>query len=474
MMTDNDHQMLRCFDPWQGLVISYNRRSWVNCCVYADISDVWRGDFPDLQAAWNSPWFQRLRTKVASGELKGTGCKGCIMLRQQSVPQPYTPADGTPIQIDNLALAAKHWKAGDAILKSAPAELFFTFTAACNLRCVMCSQEDIREYEKYPDLCAEHLLTQEDVIEKALRVRVSGGEPLISRECVAFIQGFARNKRFRHTCLSIVSNGLLLNNVLDVLRQLEKVELIISADGVGVAYEKVRRGGNWEKLKANIDAFLHLKQVLKKQRWGLSFNYIVMRDTLPCLPEFLEFALARDIDKVCLMGLDPTRNTFKQDIYRNPTALAAVPEWKKIIGAAVQVCASYQHTELIHTLTSLKDRLEQVREVDQSVYACADPINLLKADNIRGKRVLIWGTGGYYRQHFAEWIKDHKNMVSYLGFVDNDDSKWDSRCEGFVIHSPTEVVDLKPDMIILAVTRQFRDIIRDQIRHELGVHTTVI
>lgn len=465
--------MKRCFDPWRGLVVSYNHRSWVNCCVYAGVSDVW-DDTPDIRTLWNTPWFQILREEMASGKLKRSGCIGCNMLNDGLVPQPQLLGGLTAEQEENARLAATHWKNGDTVLESTPMELFLTFTAACNLKCIMCSQEDVRAVEKYSDLNADVFLEQEDVLKRALKVWVSGGEPLVSRECVRFIKEFADKKQFRNTCLSIVTNGLLLESVLDDFAKLNKLELIISSDGMGAAYEVIRKGGKWESLRNNIDNFIKLRNELNRPGWTLSINYIVMRETLPCLPEFLEFALSRGIDKVLPMGLDPTRETFEQDIYRNPEALAAVPGWKDILEQAIAVCNSYGNADIAAAIENIRMTLGNVKEVDKSVYPSSDPMSLLNSAVIRNKKILVWGTGGHYRSHYANWVRESREVSGSIQFVDNDDSKWGSIVDGCLVYSPDKIASLEPDLIVLAVTRQFRDVIRDQIVNDLRIEADLI
>ncbi|MEF2232207.1 MAG: hypothetical protein V3571_14840 [Pseudodesulfovibrio sp.] len=121
------------------------------------------------------------------------------------------------------------------------------------------------------------------------------------------------------------------------------------------------------------------------------------------------------------------------------------------------VCWDNGSTEDILFFTARKHRdaapstrfLEKPYEVLSRALA-QTPGDLL--DAVRGKRVVIWGTGGNYADNFRDPLTAGNLGFECLGFVDNDAAKWGKTLDGFPIHPVSRLGDGDVDAVIIAST----------------------
>ena len=146
-----------------------------------------------------------------------------------------------------------------------PQYIRIEITNACNLKCKMCfhSMEADKKFkkgfiqkklfEKIVDQLAKYPEAKDAYF--ALHI---GGEPLLHKDIIYFIQYSCRNG-FKPV---LVTNGTLLtaDNSKDLVRSgLYKIEF--SFEGFDKeTYESYRVGSNFEKVKTNIDSFLEINK----------------------------------------------------------------------------------------------------------------------------------------------------------------------------------------------------------------------
>ena len=63
---------------------------------------------------------------------------------------------------------------------------------------------------------------------------------------------------------------------------------------------------------------------------------------------------------------------------------------------------------------------------------------------------MIWGTGGYYREHYAQLIQNQGRGFSVLGFIDNDSTKWDTQCDGLPVYAPSYLGEVEVDAVLIS------------------------
>ena len=134
--------------------------------------------------------------------------------------------------------------------------LRLSVTDRCNLRCAYCMPP-----EGVPPRTHDEILSYEELLTFAAaavaagitRVRVTGGEPLVRRGFVGFIERLAALPGL--TDLSLTTNGLLLPTYAAELRSAGLMRVNVSIDSLDAArYAAITRGGSLEAALAGLDA----------------------------------------------------------------------------------------------------------------------------------------------------------------------------------------------------------------------------
>lgn len=69
---------------------------------------------------------------------------------------------------------------------------------------------------------------------------------------------------------------------------------------------------------------------------------------------------------------------------------------------------------------------------------------------LEGKKVAIWGTGGYYKKHFREYVASNKDKHDFVGLFDSDKAKHGTQLDGMTVFSPEKLKELDIDVIAIA------------------------
>ncbi len=105
---------------------------------------------------------------------------------------------------------------------------------ACNLACTGCGR--IREYR---DVIDRRLTVDESLA--AVRasgapiVSISGGEPLLHEQIGELVRAIAADRRFMYLC----TNGLLLQEKLDLLEPSQRLAFVVHLDGTEEAHDRI-------------------------------------------------------------------------------------------------------------------------------------------------------------------------------------------------------------------------------------------
>jgi radical SAM protein with 4Fe4S-binding SPASM domain len=164
----------------------------------------------------------------------------------------------------NIALAQLEKIFGKSELRSFPYFIKIEPTNKCNLKCAGCIHAADRADQsfKHGDIDMETFKKIVDKLDKYL-VKVSlyyEGEPLL-HPSIAEMAGYLSSKRIA----SVISTNFnyLPDSLAEELVKKKLTHLIISLDGYDrQSYESYRRGGDWEKVLANIKKLQAVKKRL--------------------------------------------------------------------------------------------------------------------------------------------------------------------------------------------------------------------
>ena len=136
--------------------------------------------------------------------------------------------------------------------------LRISVTDRCNLRCRYCMPE-----EGIPLISHQDILTYEEILrivrvfasQGISKVRLTGGEPLVRKGIVDFIARLSQIKEIKD--LSLTTNGLLLKNLAEVLKQAGLKRVNISLDSLKrERFYQITRRDDFERVWKGIEEAL--------------------------------------------------------------------------------------------------------------------------------------------------------------------------------------------------------------------------
>lgn len=148
--------------------------------------------------------------------------------------------------------------------------LDMAFSNNCNLRCRQCGPYCSTSWYQDADLMTrprpkheERVFRDNEELERNLkphiptlkRIFISGGEPLLDRQHIPFLQ-FLQREKCELIHLFYNSNmcwdGELPDQAIEIWKYFPKVTLGMSLDGSGTQFELLRKNGRWEAVLANL------------------------------------------------------------------------------------------------------------------------------------------------------------------------------------------------------------------------------
>jgi len=180
-----------------------------------------------------------------------------------------------------------------------PLEIGIEIINVCNLRCIMCPYEDMITKKTRP-IGKMSLVLFKKIIDEitpfAELAYLHGiGEPLLHPQIFKFIT-YAKNKGIR---VGISTNATLLDKTKSKkLLGLGIDYLILAMDGATKeTYEKIRIGGDFERVEKNIKHFLQLKKKRKKGPFVV-IQFITLPENKKEISLFLKKWQGRGVDVV--------------------------------------------------------------------------------------------------------------------------------------------------------------------------------
>jgi len=188
-----------------------------------------------------------------------------------------------------------------------PINLEVDVTNQCNLRCVMCPHSTPEYYlrskaqmpvERFAELAAE-------LFGVCHRLSLSyGTEPLLHRD-FAELMKIACSHGVPRTYVN--TNGLLLReDLVETMIDVGFGALCVSIDAATrETYERIRRGGNWTRLMANLRMVQRVRERRASERPEVQLAFVLRRDNVHELPAFIDLAADIGASGVVAMHMIP-------------------------------------------------------------------------------------------------------------------------------------------------------------------------
>lgn len=163
-----------------------------------------------------------------------------------------------------------------------PLYLYWFVTENCNLRCIYCYGNFCKKPHK--DLSTEETLRLVDEFARGgvRRITILGGEPLLYKDIDLVVAALGE----RNISCSILTNGTLVVDRLDVLKKVDEVGL--SIDGRPELHDSIRGEGNFND---NLKAIEALKSIGKT----VVFTFTIFSENIGELDYVLDFVKEHDV-----------------------------------------------------------------------------------------------------------------------------------------------------------------------------------
>jgi MoaA/NifB/PqqE/SkfB family radical SAM enzyme len=282
-----------CDHPWTFLEIQ--EKGLYNCCPrWVNHNRI--GDLTptlDFYEEWNSKKSRAFRRSILDGSFCMCNKTECPMIQNKQLPTRQDIMDGK--HGDKLKFILEY----ELEVADPPETINLCYDKSCNLRCPSC-RKNLIQYtlksnpEKYKTtlMINKRLLRMIHSKPHSVNLNITGsGDPFGSPSFFELLKKIDPKKNPLIT-INFQTNGVLWDearwNQLETIHSLP-VSAIISLDGgIKEHYDKVRVGGNWDRLQKNLHFIGSLGLT------SIRLDMCVQRNNYKSIPEFIQIAQAHD------------------------------------------------------------------------------------------------------------------------------------------------------------------------------------
>lgn len=308
----NLHIQTRCPRPFDTVLIDKNGSCFLCECTSWLPQSAGNLHTKSLAEILDSVGAHTLRKSIVDGSYRYCNNSQCAyLLNSRSSWTTKIP----PVQIKHIRLAIDN---------------------SCNLRCPSCRKDLIfykegKQFERRLQL-VDRIIEWINSNQSPLKVHVgSDGDPFASHVYRHFMTRMTHNKNIKY---SVLTNGLMLKDFADQIPHIIEnlSELGVSIDGATKGtYEKLRLGGNWQKINDNLKFISQLKQ---KHKFIFRLHFVVQKDNYHEMEAIVELGKKYGADHVWLDRIQDwnvMQNFQEQNIFDSKGFKMEFEKIKKII-----------------------------------------------------------------------------------------------------------------------------------------------
>lgn len=285
-----------CPRPYDTLLIDKNGSCYACECTSWLPQSIGNLQLKSLDEIINSKTHKHLQQSVTDGTYRYCNEHQCSYIKSGAV------LHGQPERIQHLRLAIDD---------------------SCNLRCPSCRKGLIFHKEgsaytlgiKLANKINDWLYNYKQPIQVHIG---SDGDPFASHVYRHFMEQTPERDNIKY---SILTNGLMFKEfhtkVPYVINNLQ--ELGVSIDGASKeTYEKLRLGGNWDKVRRNLDCIAELKE---KHNFRFILHFVVQKDNYHEMEKIIDLGVEYNADRVWLNKIEDwgTYDNFTEQNIFTPT-----------------------------------------------------------------------------------------------------------------------------------------------------------
>ncbi|HEY48844.1 MAG TPA: radical SAM protein [Dehalococcoidia bacterium] len=204
-----------------------------------------------------------------------------------------------------------------------PKKLNIEVSSRCNLNCIMCIREVVKE--ETGDMTLETYKALLPVFPEIETVNLIGiGEPLMNENLIEMIR-LGKAHLPPNGTLSLTTNATLINrHIAEQLVSSGIDDVVISIDGATAeTFNAIRKGATLDEVLRGIQLLNEAKKKLESQTPRLGFEFVAMKRNVAELPQLVDLAAQHGISFIIVTNLLPhTEEMNQQILYDSDSDLA--------------------------------------------------------------------------------------------------------------------------------------------------------
>lgn len=292
-----------CDTPWRRMEIYEGGNAALCCFGWVPLS---AGDprKQSLNDIWNSEFAVAIRRSILDGSFRFCSKIHCQHIAGRSLPRRVgLSATGAKVPPPE---GSKGWIDVNAVdfperLSRGPKTVRLCYEKSCNLACPQCRNDFfVTKREEQERMDREYLPFMLQAARDAEVFGLDGaGETFVSRHCRHLLSLIKRDE-FPRLKFWFVSNGQLLNErafrEFDLYGRVGEIQISVDA-ARPETYQIVRRGGNFERLLANL-AFLDELRSTRGEKFRFELCFVVSSLNFREMQEFVRLGRKFHVDSI--------------------------------------------------------------------------------------------------------------------------------------------------------------------------------
>ncbi len=296
-----------CAHAWTGVHV-WPSGAVGPCCEYHDKVPGMNIRTHHMREILQSDHMRNLRDQFRQGQWP-SGCQTCAQAKQAGGESKQHLA---PYKLANI-YAGIDWEAEPQHIQFVGGHL----GNLCNLRCRICSpvfsssiaaeqlkglRDPARNHPNYELLADNRWHGNSELFWQTLREQAStacnfeflGGEPLLLKENLEFMQWLIDSGNSHRAVFEFVTNGTQYPEVFDQADKFQRLTVTLSIDDLGTRFELQRAGASWNLVSTNLAKFV--KQRDRSQNLHIGVCITVSIQNVLYLPDLLDWLSQQGID----------------------------------------------------------------------------------------------------------------------------------------------------------------------------------
>lgn len=344
---------VKCIVPFTNLIVAGHGYCYTCCQSWTKVGNIGKLTHDNsIMKIWNNERIRYIRQAVLDDRLeKVCDFKYC----PHAIRGEYMDLEKLKPDDINFQRIVGQIRAGRVFLETPPYSLQVANSGRCNLKCIMCQSND--QCRKDDVLLEEKLFTEivPEILPGISRLTLSGnGEVFFNPYSRKFLQSLDPN-RYPSMKIELYTNGTMFTPKLwESIKHNRYDDILVSVDAASKeTYEKIRKNGNWDILRRNLDFISELRR--QNVFYYFCINFLVMKSNYKEMKAFVELGLILGCDKIFFQKIcgspdareDINRTGNKKvfieiagiladPIFNRPEVdVAAIAEYRKYAGQAV-------------------------------------------------------------------------------------------------------------------------------------------